>query len=558
LGRRVRSKIDEIESRTGHKVMMSVRKNLAVRELAFIYADRIRSEQEKEGVRERICELFGRLDDLPYCTIEEYGTDAVKIGDTALDKWKEGGPYIPGESARLFDTATTNEYLAKLAEMVKMNEKPLLVGPTGSAKTSLIRYLAYLTGNNFVRMNLDAHTDTSEIIGSYVPVENEEGKFEWKDGLLVSALKKGYWILLDELNLADPEILERINSLLDDEGCLVITEHENEKIMSRREYDAKIEEYIQNNAQKSDKDRSELVNEAKRALEKEGIYGIHPNFRLFTAMNPERYAGRNRLSLAMRNKLSEIWISGDMSDSEYEEIVNKYLTDNPDKAKMVKAMVKLHKGMQEVIEYLEGGTIDKYQFSMRDIKAWAKYINRYGRRLGWTEAFAKGAIYLYYDRMTTKGDKDKFMEWFAEVAGKSSYSNAFRCARDMLAKRVSEKEKAVLSSGTGGAVKVLDISLEINKAPREKELVPKAGVARLIHTDSTMKDLEKVAQAADLNEPLLLIGETGAGKTSLIRYLACLTNNSFQRLNLSGQTGFHRGVLSRRKREICLAGRSSY
>ncbi|MDD5437092.1 MAG: AAA family ATPase, partial [Candidatus Omnitrophica bacterium] len=534
LGGRIRAKIDKAEAATKKKLTPTERRAIVVREVVSVYADRIRSEEDRENVLGRINEVFDGTNEPLNYEIRTIGQGAVKIGDTVIRKRDGRGPYVPGASARLFETETTNKYLAKIAEMIEMKEMPLLVGPTGSAKTSLVRYLAYLTGNNFVRVNLDAQTDTSEIIGSYVPVENEEGKFEWRDGLLVTALKKGYWILLDELNLADPEILERINSLLDDEGCLVITEHENEKIMSPREYRGKIEEYIRRNGNKAEKSMDELMREAKAALEKEGIYGVDPNFRLFTAMNPERYAGRNRLSLAMRNKLSEIWISGEMSDAEYEKIIGGYLADNPEKKNMVKAMVKLHQGMQYVIEYLEGGTIDKYQFSMRDIKAWAGYINRYGKRLGWTEAFAKGALYFYYERMTTKGDKDKFMEWFEDVIGKASYQQASKCAKALLGRRISDEQKKAIVAG--GRVPILDIPLETNKSPKEKELVPKLETARLVHTASTVKDLEKIAQAADLNDPLLLVGETGAGKTSLVRYLAYLTNNSFQRLNLSGQT----------------------
>ena len=105
--------------------------------------------------------------------------NSIRIGDIVLNKSDGLGPYVPGEDAILANTKTTNRYLAQLAEMVRAGptESALLVGPTGSAKTSLVRYLAYLTNNNFARLNLDAYTDTSEIIGSYVPVEDKEGEF---------------------------------------------------------------------------------------------------------------------------------------------------------------------------------------------------------------------------------------------------------------------------------------------------------------------------------------------------------------------------------------------
>ncbi|MDB4349877.1 AAA family ATPase, partial [Omnitrophica bacterium] len=539
LGRRVRMKVDEIESAQGKRLSNAERKTMTLRELEPVFADRIRDEDDREAV----CDVFrlqGVFGDFEVKARDDISVDTenARIGETVLKRWKGGGPYVPGPAARLFNTPTTNRYLARIAEMIspELNEKPLLVGPTGSAKTSLIRYLAYLTGNNFVRVNLDAYTDTSELIGAYIPIEDKEGEFKWRDGILVTALKEGYWVLLDELNLADPEILERINSLLDDEGSLVITEHESEKIVSASEYKRRIDEYIYEHGGDGEKGREGLKEEAEEALRRQGIHRVHPNFRLFAAMNPERYAGRNRISLAMRNRLSEIWISGEMEAGEYGQIVSGYLADNPKKDKMVGAMVALHAGIDEIADYLEGGTIDKYQFSMRDIKAWAEYVSRYGGRLGWTQAFAKGALYIYYDRMTTKGDKDKFMKLFEEVAKKSSYAEACRYAQNLLGRMVSQEDKRILAGRDGRTLRLLDIEIETNKSPESEELVPKEGVARLTHTDSAVKDLERIAQAADLDEPLLLIGETGAGKTSLVRYLAYLTNNGFQRFNLSGQT----------------------
>ncbi len=39
--------------------------------------------------------------------------------------------------------------------------------------------------------------------------------FAWSDGPLLSALKAGHWVLLDELNLAGQSVLEGLNALLD-------------------------------------------------------------------------------------------------------------------------------------------------------------------------------------------------------------------------------------------------------------------------------------------------------------------------------------------------------
>jgi cobaltochelatase CobS len=48
--------------------------------------------------------------------------------------------------------------------------------------------------------------------------------------------------------------------------------------------------------------------------------------------------------------------------------------------------------------------------------------------------------------------------------------------------------------------------------------------------------LEKLAYAVVHNLPVLLIGETGVGKTLAVRYLAWKTNNGLRRVNLNGAT----------------------
>lgn len=56
----------------------------------------------------------------------------------------------------------------------------LLQGETSVGKTSLITYLAQLTGNLCVRINNHEHTDLQEYVGCYGP--NESGKLVFNEG----------------------------------------------------------------------------------------------------------------------------------------------------------------------------------------------------------------------------------------------------------------------------------------------------------------------------------------------------------------------------------------
>ncbi|VDN24368.1 unnamed protein product [Gongylonema pulchrum] len=107
-------------------------------------------------------------------------------------------------------------------------------------------------------MNNHEHTDLQEYIGSYVPDGN--GRFVFVEGPLVKAARDGYWIILDELNLAPTDVIEALNRLLDDNRELYVAETNT-------------------------------------------VVKAHPQFRLFATQNPVGlYAGRKRLSRALLNR----------------------------------------------------------------------------------------------------------------------------------------------------------------------------------------------------------------------------------------------------------------
>lgn len=52
----------------------------------------------------------------------------------------------------------------------------------------------------------------------------ERKLFEWHDGPLVEAMKAGSTFMVDEISLADDSVLERLNSVLEPERTLLLTE----------------------------------------------------------------------------------------------------------------------------------------------------------------------------------------------------------------------------------------------------------------------------------------------------------------------------------------------
>jgi midasin len=154
----------------------------------------------------------------------------------------------------------------------------LLQGPTSSGKTSMIEYLARISGNRCMRINNHEHTDLQEYLGSYV--SGPDGRLQYQEGILVRALREGHWIILDELNLAPTDVLEALNRLLDDNKELLVPE---------------IQQVIK----------------------------PHESFMLFATQNPPgMYGGRKMLSRAFKNRFLELHFD-DIPEDELETILRE-------------------------------------------------------------------------------------------------------------------------------------------------------------------------------------------------------------------------------------------
>nr|WP_320130969.1 AAA family ATPase [uncultured Holophaga sp.] len=162
------------------------------------------------------------------------------------------GGVVQGEVSFL-ESSLDPDTVEGLMVAVSQGLPVLLEGPTGSGKTSVIRWLAGRTGHTYRRIQLNGATTVENFVGRYLL--SAEGTF-WVDGILTDAMRHGHWLLLDEINAALPEILFVINSILDDDRALILDQKEDRELVVP-----------------------------------------HPDFRLFAAMNPwQDYAGTKELN----------------------------------------------------------------------------------------------------------------------------------------------------------------------------------------------------------------------------------------------------------------------
>lgn len=181
----------------------------------------------------------------------------VKIGKIELPVSTTPNQYVPQNSSGFIDHSNI---LEPLAIGIRDNLPVLLMGESGTGKTSAIRHLAQETKHGLRRINLNGGTTADELVGRLLI--NEKGTY-WIDGILTEAMRNGEWVVLDEINAALPEVLFVLQSIMDDDGYLVLNEKDDKEIVRK-----------------------------------------HPDFRLFATCNPPEYAGTKEMNQALLSRFA--------------------------------------------------------------------------------------------------------------------------------------------------------------------------------------------------------------------------------------------------------------
>jgi cobaltochelatase CobS len=247
-----------------------------------------------------------------------------KIGVVELPVLEVNEPndlkYIP-ESAEYIDN---KRLLETIAHGIQQNVPVLLIGETGVGKTSAIRYIASKCNVPLRRLNLNGSTTVDEFVGKVML--DKDGTY-WVDGILIDAMRRGHWLVVDEINAALPEILFVLQSLLDDDRYVVLAESDGEVVRP------------------------------------------HANFRLFATMNPSDggYTGTKELNKALLSRFSIVLNVEWPTAAEEKKIVDKRYPNRKIVTKeKLATMVKFANDMRGA--YAKGS--QDFVLSPRDLLSW--------------------------------------------------------------------------------------------------------------------------------------------------------------------------------------------
>lgn len=395
----------------------------------------------------------GKGDASDYVLIKPFWIEAGPI--TPID-WSE--PDVSGRSKYIL-TPSAKINLRRLARSIASGPWPVLLeGPTSAGKTTLVEYIAARLGHRVVRINNHEHTDVQEYTGCYAPDEN--GNLAFQDGILVRALKRGDWVILDELNLAPSEVLEALNRLLDD---------------NRQLYLAEINQVIK----------------------------PHPSFRLFATQNPcGIYGGRKPLSRAFRNRFVELHMA-DIPNGEMTTILELRCACPPSHAKVLVAIMDALRQRRSKSGVFLGkdGLI-----TPRDLLRWAE------RRASSKIELAQNGYMLLAERLRTPEEK--------------------AMVKEEIEKHL--KVKVNLDDMYYGPQSAARLELrKMDNLP--SELISKA-MSSIAPTRSLLRLLNLILRAIQQREPVLLVGDTGCGKTTVVELLSALWQCNLRVINCHATT----------------------
>jgi MoxR-like ATPase len=146
-----------------------------------------------------------------------------KFGDFAVTVLP---PNSDADINRLIPIADTDyvvqqEEAALLVAGIEDGDKSLITGPTGSGKSSLIKYVCAKLNRPFIRINMSGDVESAALFGTLTA---GGGATKWQDGAITEACKYGAVCLVDEWELMPPEIAMGLQNLLEDGGSLYLKE----------------------------------------------------------------------------------------------------------------------------------------------------------------------------------------------------------------------------------------------------------------------------------------------------------------------------------------------
>ncbi|KAH8085408.1 midasin [Cristinia sonorae] len=419
----------------------------------------------------------------------------------------------------LIATPSTVAALRTLAIHLSLGVPMLLTSSPSSGKSLLLSHLASVlypnTKNHIVTIHLaDTSLDPRSLLGSYVSSTTSSGTFEWKEGVLVRAMREGKWVVFEDIDRGSSEVLGLIKPLVESlsvdgwvGGRAVLQVPSRGKVVAHESFAIFATRSLL--PSRNGKFPTATFFGAHKIYEVEIASPAHEDLRMILDARFPRLSGAaNEGLILLWEAVRSLGTASSVRDVGLRELEKICLrVDNllPATAQSMDVDIE-DPGSPSLSSVFPNINIrEDILFEIRDVLFGA----------GVTTASARSHL-------------DAVAATVADHLGLAPERRDW-----VLAAKIPEfqADKDV----NGGIVSVRFGRTRLQAAPATVgfELPPARTFA--MHKPATLL-MSRIATAVSLNEPLLLTGETGTGKTSVVTHLASLLRKPLISLNLSHQT----------------------
>lgn len=411
----------------------------------------------------------------------------VPYGEIVLPR-----PHGPtGDPSSLVMTATTTKNLENLASMLRQPDPILLHGLPGVGKTVLVHEIARQLGmySSMVTLHLNEQTDAKMLVGLY-STDSKPGSFQWRAGVLTTAVKEGRWVLVEDLDRAPTEVLSTLLPLIERRELLIPS-------------------------------RGERIRAAN-------------SFRLFATVRTSRgMNGRENLPSLVGMRFWQSLSTETLTQPELEDVV---LQTYPMLRKFVPGILAVHRRLSQLSGnpalMSRGRSVMDRQMNLRDLLKWCRRLREClltaGSTSGVEPISETTRDWMFMEAL------DCFVGSCPDIElGKHL---VYAIAEEM---HMSKDRADHYLSANIPPLEESDLMFSIGRAQlRKKKLSNRLQKSKrpFASTAHAKKLLEQIAVAVKLQEPVLLVGETGIGKTTVVQQLAQSLGHKLIAVNLSQQS----------------------
>lgn len=193
-----------------------------LRQVIHFYVSPFSNQDDKDKAASLFYELFPEQGPTLKTELTQLNESRPALINTTADPKtyaKEFADPYPVTNGRMTE-------LSFMQQSIDAGEHLLLEGSEAARLHELTDTLAMLNNADCEVISLSKGMHTSEILGALRPIlkqdQSEKVQVQWLDGPLTKCIRNGQWIILENVEAAGSELIEKLNMLLDDAGALVL------------------------------------------------------------------------------------------------------------------------------------------------------------------------------------------------------------------------------------------------------------------------------------------------------------------------------------------------